>query len=159
LAQAIVLHVDPVPPRLPLKGHRPHSPQISACVCYGQMAGWIKMPLGVEVGLGPGDIVLDWDSSSPMHGKGHSSPRTFRPMSIVVKRLPISATAKYNGLPTGGHGETRTKNRNSFTVSVKSNSSFTSYHSGYSYSRHSAISPLSVSSLCRPLLRCFFTPV
>jgi len=23
------------------------------------MAGWIKVPLGMEVGLGPGDIVLD----------------------------------------------------------------------------------------------------
>ena len=31
------------------------------------------------------------DTSSP-HGKGHSSPPTFRPMSIVVQRLPISAT-------------------------------------------------------------------
>jgi len=27
------------------------------------MAGWIKMPLGTEVGLGPGDIVLDGDPS------------------------------------------------------------------------------------------------
>jgi len=25
------------------------------------LAGWIKMPLGTEVGLGPGDIVLDGD--------------------------------------------------------------------------------------------------
>ena len=25
------------------------------------MAGWIKMQLGIEVGLGPGYIVLDWD--------------------------------------------------------------------------------------------------
>jgi len=28
------------------------------CCCI-QTAGWIKMPLGTEVGLGPGDIVLD----------------------------------------------------------------------------------------------------
>jgi len=27
------------------------------------MAGWIKMPLGTEVGLGPVDIVLNGDSS------------------------------------------------------------------------------------------------
>ena len=27
----------------------------------GQMAGWIKMPLGTEVGLGPGHNVLDGD--------------------------------------------------------------------------------------------------
>jgi len=25
------------------------------------MAGWIKMPLGMEVGLSPGDFVLDGD--------------------------------------------------------------------------------------------------
>jgi len=42
------------------------------------------MPLGTEVGLSQGDIVLDGDPTSPHpHGKGH----TFRPMSIVAKRL------------------------------------------------------------------------
>ena len=30
-------------------------------VYCGQTVGWIKIPLGMEVGLGPGDIVLDWD--------------------------------------------------------------------------------------------------
>jgi len=30
------------------------------------------MPLGKEVGIGLGDIVLDGDSA-PLHGKGHSS--------------------------------------------------------------------------------------
>ena len=34
-------------------------PQFSAHICYGQMASWIKMLLGMEVGLGPGDFVLD----------------------------------------------------------------------------------------------------
>ena len=68
----------------PPKGH---SPQFSAHVCCGQTAGWIKMPLGTEVGLGPGDIVLDGDPASPI--KGHSL-RTFRPMSIVAKRLERS---------------------------------------------------------------------
>jgi len=34
-------------------------PQFSAHVCCGQMAGWIKMPLGMEVDLGPGDFALD----------------------------------------------------------------------------------------------------
>jgi len=46
----------------------------------------IKMKLGIEVGLGPGDIVLDGDQA-PLPRKGHSSPSTFRPISIVVKRL------------------------------------------------------------------------
>ena len=28
-----------------------HSPQFSAHICCGQMAGWIKMPLGMQVGI------------------------------------------------------------------------------------------------------------
>jgi len=56
------------------------------------MAGGIKVVLGKEVSRGPGQIVLDRDPAP--HGKGHSSPPTFRPMSIVAKRTPISATAE-----------------------------------------------------------------
>ena len=41
--------------------NRERSPKFSTHVYYGQTAGWIKMPLGTEVGLGPGDIVLDRD--------------------------------------------------------------------------------------------------
>jgi len=38
----------------------PHSlPQFLAHVCCGKTAGWTKMPLRMEVGLGPGRIVLD----------------------------------------------------------------------------------------------------
>jgi len=48
------------------------------------MAGWIKMRLGTEVGLDPGDIVLDGDPAPP---KGAQQPPTFRPMFIVAKRL------------------------------------------------------------------------
>ena len=44
--------------------------QFSAHVCCGQTAGWIKMPLGMEVGLTPGHTVLDGDH----HPKGHSTP-------------------------------------------------------------------------------------
>jgi len=42
-------------------------------VCYGQMVGWIKMKLGVQVGLGPGHIVLDGDPARPPP-KGQSPP-------------------------------------------------------------------------------------
>jgi len=73
----------PTPP--PLKGH---SPQFSAHVRCGQTAGWTKMPLGMEVGLGSGDFVLELDGDparSPPE-KGHSLPN-FWPMTIVVKRL------------------------------------------------------------------------
>jgi len=41
------------------------SPHFSAHVYCGQMAGWIKMPLGMELGIGLGHIVLDGDPASP----------------------------------------------------------------------------------------------
>jgi len=51
------------------------------------MAAWIKMSLGMEVGLGPGDFVLDEDPGLPSP-KGGAQPRpNFRPMFIAAKRL------------------------------------------------------------------------
>ena len=46
----------------PKRGRRP-SPQFSAHVHCGQTAGCIKLPLGVEIGLSPGDFVTDGDPS------------------------------------------------------------------------------------------------
>ena len=40
----------------------------SAHVYCGLTAGWIRIPLGTEVGLGPGDIVLDGDPVPPKRG-------------------------------------------------------------------------------------------
>jgi len=46
---------------------------LSVTLVYcGQMAGWIKMPLGTQVGLSPLDIVLG--GTQLPHRKGHSSP-------------------------------------------------------------------------------------
>ena len=42
-------------------------PQFSANVRCGQTAGWIKMALGTEVNLGPGDDVLD-GAAAPLEG-------------------------------------------------------------------------------------------
>jgi len=51
------------------KGAQP--PQFSAHICCGQMAVWIKMSLGMEVGLSPGDFVLDGDPVPfPQNGAG-----------------------------------------------------------------------------------------
>jgi len=51
-------------PSSPLrKGAEP--PNFRPLVYCSQTAGWIKMPLGVEVGLGPCHIVLDWDPALP----------------------------------------------------------------------------------------------
>ena len=38
-------------------------------VYYRQTVEWIKMPLGTEVGFGPGDIVLDGDLA-PVQKRG-----------------------------------------------------------------------------------------
>jgi len=46
-------------------------PQFSARVRCGQTAGWTKMPLGMEVGLGPGDFVLDEDPAPPKKAQPH----------------------------------------------------------------------------------------
>jgi len=51
------------------------------------------MPLGMEVGLSPGHIVLDGDPVLPRKG-AQQPPPTFRPMSTVAKRSPISETAE-----------------------------------------------------------------
>jgi len=40
------------------------------------MGGWIKMPLGMEVGLGPGDFVLDGDPA-PLPKNGVEPPPQF----------------------------------------------------------------------------------
>jgi len=82
-----VLDGDPAP-----SPNAAQPPQFSAHSCYGQMAGCINMPLDMEVGLCPGDIVLDGDPAPPT---GAQPPSNFRPMSIVAKRLPISATAEH----------------------------------------------------------------
>ena len=134
----IVLDGD-LAPRPPKRGK---DRQILAHVYCDQMARRIKMPVGRALGLSPGDIVLDGDPappnkrhgtpSSPLFGPclfwpngwmdqdatwysgrpqsrphcvrwGHSSPSperaqqppSFRPMSIVAKRSPISATAEH----------------------------------------------------------------
>jgi len=50
------------------------SPQIFCHVCCRQTAGWIKMALGTQVGLSPGDFVLDGDPAPPQKG-GRDPPQ------------------------------------------------------------------------------------
>ena len=55
--------------------------------------GWTdQKPLGKEIGLGPGHTVLGGDplGTQPLT----AAPPHFRPMPIVAKRSPISATAE-----------------------------------------------------------------
>jgi len=58
-----------------------------ALVYRGQMAGWMKTPLGTEVDLGPGHIVLDGVLPP---AKGAQQPPSFRPMSTVATVAHLS---------------------------------------------------------------------
>jgi len=71
------------------KGHT-HPTQFLAYVYSGQMAGWMKRPLGAEVDLGAGHIVLDGVSAP---AKGALQPPIFGPC-LLWPRSPISATAE-----------------------------------------------------------------
>ena len=73
--------------QLPLTQSGTALPQFLVHICCGQMAGWIKMPLRMEVGLGPGDFVLDGDPAPRLQKIGRSPQKIFRPMFIVVKQL------------------------------------------------------------------------
>ena len=61
-----------------------NNPQFAVHVCCGQTAGWIKMPLGTEVDLGPGDIVLD-ENPARRQGGRHNTPNFSQ--RVVAKRL------------------------------------------------------------------------
>jgi len=82
----IVLDVDSAPPRA--------HPQLSAHVCCSQMAGWIKMPRGMEIGLGPVDIVLDGDPApSPKNKRGtapHFSAHVCCGQTAAWIKMPLS---------------------------------------------------------------------
>ena len=65
-----MLDEDPTP--APKKGAEP--PKFSTHTYCGQTAVWIKMVLGMEVGLSPGDFVLDGDPAPSPKGGGAPSP-------------------------------------------------------------------------------------
>jgi len=60
-------------------------------VYCGQTVGWIMLPLGTEVGLGLGHIVLDGDPASPAK-RGTAAPDFSAHFALA--RSPISATAE-----------------------------------------------------------------
>jgi len=58
-------------------------PVLSVTLVYcGQTAGWIKMKIGVQVGLGPGHILLDVDPASLLQ---RGTAPNFLPLSVVAK--------------------------------------------------------------------------
>jgi len=81
----------------PKKGH---STQFSAHICCGQMVGWIKMPLGREVGLSPSDIMLDGGLAPPHQKKGQTpSPPIFGPLLLWPNGWMDRDAIWYGGRP------------------------------------------------------------
>ena len=76
-----------------------HSPQFSANICCGQMAGWIKMPLGMEADVGPCDFVLDGHPAfPPSKGSGATSP-IFGPFLLWPNGWMHQDVTWYGGRP------------------------------------------------------------
>ena len=60
-------------------------PQFSTHVYCSQTVGWIKMALGMEVGLGPGHIVLNGDPAPlPKRGRDQTAGWTKMPLGTEV---------------------------------------------------------------------------
>ena len=74
------------------KGHSPPPANFSARVYCGQTAGWIKMPLGRQVGLSQSDIVLAGDPA-PLPKTGAEPP--------IFGRVYCSQTAGWIKMPLG----------------------------------------------------------
>jgi len=91
-----VLDGDPAPPP---KRAQP-LPLFSAHVYCDQTAEWMKMPLGTEVGLVPGHIVLDDDHISISWQLRHVS--TIR-RKLVRQQYVLHMSSQYGELrPTSG---------------------------------------------------------
>jgi len=75
---------------LPPKGAQ--YPQFSANAYCGQTAGWIKMPLSMEAGLGAGHIVLYMGTQLRPYGKEHSSPNVYACCAGLVSYAPLLIT-------------------------------------------------------------------
>jgi len=84
----------PQPRRLCVRwGPRSALPKLSAHVYCGQTAGWMKLVLGMEVGLSPGDFVLD--------GGPAPSPKTAEPPPQFSAQFYCGQTAGCIKMPLG----------------------------------------------------------
>ena len=80
----------------PLRPQRGTSPNFLAYVCCRPTAGWIKIPLGTEVGLGAVDIVLDGDPAPRQKG---AQPRIFGPCLLWRTGFMNQDATWYGGRP------------------------------------------------------------
>jgi len=92
-------------PRYPQKKGTPTPTQFLVHVYCGQMAGWMKTPLGTEVDLGPGHIVLDGVYSSRERGiaapllSAHVYCGHGRPSQLLLRSCYCGQTAGSINMP------------------------------------------------------------
>jgi len=79
----------------PQKGAEPPT----AHVCCGQTAAWIKMSIGTEVGLSPGDFVLDRDPAPPPQKGGGGPSPIFGPCPLWPNGCMDQDANWYRGRP------------------------------------------------------------
>jgi len=72
---------------------------LSVTVYSGQTVGWIKMPLATQVGLVPGDIVLDGDPAAPIPPKKEHRPPLFGSCLLWPNGWMDHDTTWYAGRP------------------------------------------------------------
>ena len=77
---------------------RAEPPPFSAHICCVQLAAWIKMSLGMELGLSPGDFVLDGDRASPPQKK-RGRPQIFGPCLLWPNGWMDEAGTWHGGRP------------------------------------------------------------
>ena len=83
--------LDGDPASLPKKG-RSFLPKFSAHIYCAPTAGWIKMALGMEVGISPGDFVLDGDQPRfPKRGRSLTqfSARVYCGQTVGWIKMPL----------------------------------------------------------------------
>ena len=95
MAQATLCYMGTQLPSLK-RGQSPS--QFSAHVYCGQAAGWIKMTLGMEMGCGPGHIVLDGDTEERAQ-----QPPLCDPCLLWPNGWMHQDATSYGGRPHPGH--------------------------------------------------------
>ena len=91
-----VLDGEPAPS--PTRGGAPLSKFSAHVYCAWQTAGWIKMPLSMEVGLGLRDIVFDVDPATPRK-KGTPTHPVFGPCLLWPNGWMDEDTGWYGSRP------------------------------------------------------------
>ena len=80
------------------KGGGAPFPKLLADVYCGQTAGWMKLLLGTEVGLSPGDFVLDGDPAPPPN-RWADHPQIFGPCLLRPNGWMNEAGTWHGGRP------------------------------------------------------------